>query len=56
MIDNWEEKMPNPDNSFGYYFPIEGIDTEDQLVKQINAKILEYSKMDSKNIDKVSDE
>jgi len=42
MTDNWEEKMPNPDDSKGFYFSVQDIKTEEQLLEQVNEIIVKY--------------
>lgn len=36
MTENWEHKKQNPDDSNGFYFPVENIETEYQLIKKID--------------------
>ena len=42
MTNNWEEKKPNPDDSNGFYFSVQEIKTEEQLVEQVNEMIAKY--------------
>ena len=42
MTNNWEEKKPNPDDSNGFYFSVQEIKTEEQLVEQVKEMIAKY--------------
>lgn len=35
MTDNWKEKMPNPNDENGFYFSVEEIDNEKDLIKKV---------------------
>ena len=35
MTDNWKEKMPNPNDDNGFYFSVEEIDKEKDLIKKV---------------------
>jgi hypothetical protein len=35
MTNNWEEKMPNPDDQNGFYFSVQEIKTEEQLIEKV---------------------
>lgn len=37
MTDNWEEKMENPIDANGYYFSIENINSEEQLIDKLQS-------------------
>lgn len=39
MTENWEDKMQNPDDPQGYYFLINDIETEEQLICQLDKRI-----------------
>jgi hypothetical protein len=43
MTDNWEEKMPNTNDSKGFCFSVENTLTEEQLIDQINNILKVYS-------------
>ena len=36
MTDQWEEKWENPNDTKGYYFPIQTIATETELIENID--------------------
>lgn len=36
MTEHWEDKIHNPQDDNGYYFSIENIETEEQLIQKIN--------------------
>lgn len=36
MTDEWEKKYPNSSDSKGFYIPLDGIKTEEDLVEQID--------------------
>ena len=42
MSENWEEKLMNPDDSYGFYFSVKEIETEEQLIEQIEEVIAKY--------------
>lgn len=39
MTNNWDDKYPNPDNSNGFYFSIDEVESEEDLTEQINSLI-----------------
>ena len=35
MTDQWEDKQENPKDTKGYYFPVQTIATEEELIENI---------------------
>jgi hypothetical protein len=50
MTENWEEKMDNPEDSDGFYFPVQDIKSEQQLIEQINVLLSKYKRKASTSI------
>ena len=44
MANNWEEKVPNPEDPNGFYFSIQDIKTEEQLINQVKEMLVYYKK------------
>lgn len=42
MTENWREKVPNPDDSNGFYFSVHETNNEILLIEQVNEMITKY--------------
>ena len=42
MSENWEENWMNPDDSYRFYVSVKEIETEEQLIEQIEEVIAKY--------------
>lgn len=49
MTDEWEKKYPNSSDSKGFYFPLDGITTEEDLVERIDSLLQKCKKLTTTN-------